>query len=248
MSQFAGQCWLITGGTSGIGLELVKLALKDGVKVLVCSQNDQQLAELSRLYPGVHTFQADLSDLAEVEQLARWVQTQHPECNALINNAAIGNAYDFFSDEQALDKIEYEIRLNLTSPLSLSKHLLSFLENQPEGRIVNISTGLVYAPKARYPVYVATKSGLHAFTQALRIQLQAARKNLLVQEALLPAVNTPWHQGPVPSIAIEADAAAQGIYQGMKNRETEIRVAGVKKFYWIARFLPALASKLVNRT
>jgi uncharacterized oxidoreductase len=90
--------------------------------------------------------------------------THHASCNVLINNAAIVNKTDFSTDDGMLEKAELEIRTNLLAPIALAKIFLPLFEKHAHSAIVNVTTGLVYAPRAVYPIYNATKAGLHSST------------------------------------------------------------------------------------
>ncbi len=148
-------------------------------------------------------------------------------------------------DDNAIEKANDEFQTNILAPIRLSKLFIPLLLKNNMPMIVNISTGLVYAPKASYPFYNATKAALHSFTQTLR--MQTATSPLKVIEVLLPVVDTPWHKGPVPKTAISASQAAAEILAGLQKGKSEIRVAKVALLYWVARIAPALAQKIINR-
>ena len=82
----------------------------------------------------------------------------------------------------------HDLALDLHAPIHLATTLLPRLLERSEAAIVNVTTGLVYAPFGATPGYSAAKGGLHAFTRSLRWQTRATR--LQVVDLLPPAVET----------------------------------------------------------
>ena len=78
---------LITGGGSGIGLELTKAFLKMGNTVIICGRSEKRLQIAKKHLPQVHIIQCDISDQKQREELFFKVTSEHPGLNILINNA-----------------------------------------------------------------------------------------------------------------------------------------------------------------
>jgi uncharacterized oxidoreductase len=235
---------LITGGSSGIGLELARLLSTKNNKVIICGRSEKKLEQAQREVPGLVTYSCDLSDKAQCEQMANWIRNNHSGLNVLINNAAIVHKTDFLQDPESLEKLELETRTNLLAPIRLCRWLYPVLQTNAEAAIINITTGLVYTPRAVYPFYNSTKAALHSFTQVLRQQMNGSACKVI--EVMFPAVDTPWHEGKPPKIAIPVEKAVQEMMQGLEKGKTEIRVAGVKKLYLLSRLMPSLAFRMVN--
>lgn len=224
-----GQTILITGGSSGIGLELARCLAPENT-VLICGRSQERIESAMRVAPGIHAMACDLAVPAERERLKQWVATEHPACSILINNAAIVHRTSFRSDPQIMQKMELEFQTNCLAPIGLTNLFLPMLERNA-GAAIYVTTGLVYAPKAAYPAYNATKAALHSFAQGLRLQLHREKAPLLVIEVLMPAVDTPWHEGNPPGIAIPVERAVKAMLAGMKTGNPEVRVAGTKALY-----------------
>lgn len=237
---------LITGGSSGIGLELAKVLVKKGNRVLICGRSITKLEQARQQIPEIEIFACDLAIHAERIELYKRVAENYPECNVLINNAAVVSRTDFRKDEAMLEKAEAEVQTNLMAPIALSKLFLPLLEKNDNTAIINISTGLVYAPKAVYPIYNATKAALHSFSQVLRHQL---RENpVKIVEVLMTVVDTPWHGGEVPRMAISPQAAVKEMLSKVGQGQEEIRIAKVGMLYLLSRISPALAFRIINKT
>lgn len=235
---------LITGGSSGIGLELSKEFIQKGNKVIICGKSNEKLLAAKEKLPQIITYQCDLSDKQECNDFAKRIKGNHPDINILINNAAIANKIDFINDENAVELAENEYQTNLIAPIRLIKLLYSTISANKSSAIINITTGLIYAPRVIYPFYNSSKSALHSFTQTLRIRLKDEKTKVI--EVMFPAVNTPWHQGTPPKIAISPELAVSEMINGLEKGKSEIRVGGSKTLYLISRLAPSFALKKVN--
>ena len=235
---------LITGGSSGIGLELSKVLLEKGNKVIICGKSNEKLLAAKKLEPNLITYQCDLSDRQACADFAKKISENHPDLNILINNAAIVNKIDFFNDENAIDLAENEYQTNLLAPIRLIKLLYKTISSNDSPAIINVTTGLIYAPRVIYPFYNSSKSALHSFTQTLRVRLKDDKTKVV--EVMFPAVDTPWHKGTPPKIAIPVEKAVAEMITGLEKGKTEVRVGGAKILYLISRIAPSFALKKVN--
>src|SRR5471032_701706 len=80
---------LITGGTSGIGLELARQLLSRGNTVIVTGRDAQRVADAQRRLPGVHAIVSDVADASAIAALHAEVTTRFPALDVLVNNAGI---------------------------------------------------------------------------------------------------------------------------------------------------------------
>lgn len=235
---------IITGGSSGIGLELSKVLIQKGNKVIICGKSTEKLVAAKKMVPQLITYQCDLSNSHECTEFARKITDNHPDLNILINNAAIVNRIDFINDENAIELAETEYQTNLIAPVRLIKLLYKTISANDSSAIINITTGLIYAPRVIYPFYNSSKSALHSFTQTLRIRLKDEKTKVV--EVMFPAVNTPWHQGTPPKIAISTEEAVSEMIKGLEKGKPEIKVGGAKILYLMSRIAPGFALKKVN--
>ena len=183
---------LITGGTSGIGLELARQLLGRGNTVIVTGRNQDRLAAAAKAFPGVHTFRSDVSDPKAIADLHEAVLSRFPALDTLINNAGIMRNLKL-NEERSLEDATREIEINLSGPVRMVQQFLPHLRTQPGALIVNVSSGLAFIPFPAAPVYCAAKAGIHSYTQSLRIQLQGA--GVTVVELAPPGVETPLFRG-----------------------------------------------------
>jgi uncharacterized oxidoreductase len=179
---------LITGGTSGIGMELAKQLLARNNTVIVTGRDQGKLDEALRALPGLHIVQSDVSDPAAIVALHRQLLERFPKLDTLINNAGIMRNLKLHADRDLSD-LTREIDVNLSGPLRMIQQFLPHLKSRPEALIVNVSSGLAFIPLPISPVYSATKAAMHSFTQSLRVQLGGS--SVSVVELAPPATETP---------------------------------------------------------
>ncbi|MBA4056604.1 MAG: oxidoreductase [Marivirga sp.] len=242
--ELKGNTVLVTGGSSGIGLQIARYLINRGNNVIICGRSFEKLDAAKKSIPSLEIFQCDVSVEDECKKLFTWIRQSFPDCNILINNAAIVHRSSFSSDDRILEKAELEIKTNYFGPIVLTKLFLPLLEKNPDPKIIYITTGLVYTPKAAYPVYSSTKAGLHSFVLTLRFQLRAT--NVSIIEVLMSVVDTPFHQGNPPKISITPEKAVNEMMNGLKKGKEEIRIGGVKLLYLISRIAPSFALKKIN--
>jgi uncharacterized oxidoreductase len=235
---------LITGGSSGIGLELARVLIQRGNTVIICGRSARKLDKAKSLEPKLITYPCDLSSSEECAELSKTLAENHPNLNILINNAAIVHKISFMGTEKILEMANYEIETNFMAPIRLIHLLTPLLEKNQHPAIINITTGLIYIPRSDYPFYNATKAALHSFTQVFREQSKDSKIHTV--EVMFPAVDTPWHNGKPPKIAIPAEKAVAEMIKGLEKGKTEIRVAGAKLLYRISRIAPKFGFGKVN--
>ena len=180
---------LITGGTSGIGLEFAAQFLKLDNRVIITGRDQRRLEEVQRRLPEIHVFQSDVSDSRAISDLFNAVISKFPSLNVLINNAGIMHKIDLQSAGHDTQEIVREIDTNLTGPVRMITKFLPHLKIQENAAIVNVSSALAFVPFPIAPIYCAAKAGLHSFTQSLRVQLR--RTQVKVFELAPPATRTP---------------------------------------------------------
>ncbi len=212
---------LLTGGASGIGLALAVRFLNAGSTVIIVGRRADKLAEAQLLHPGLITHRADVADPAERAELVRWATTTFPDLNVLVNNAGIQNrielAHDAATDWQVRRE---ELVINVEAPIHLSTLLVPHLRQRPGAAIINVTSGLSFAPAAFVPIYSATKAALHSFTLSLRYQLEPA--GIAVLEIVPPAVDTDLGGPGLHTFGVNVDAFADSIMDRLAKGEQEV--------------------------
>ncbi len=241
------QSIVITGGTSGIGRCLTQQLHAAGHHVSVLARSRARLDQLESESPGVMTAEVDLRcadsiDTAWASLVMQMGKDRLP--TFLINGAAIQLEPRFTDTNFEPDRMAEEVAVNLLAPMRLSWHALQIWRDSTEERgIVNLSSGLAYAPKINSAVYCATKSALHSFSQSLRYQ--TAGSNVRVMEVVLPLVDTPMTAGR-GGHKLSADQAARQIVKGVGHRLPDIWVGKTRWLPGLMRLSPSLVRRMMR--
>ena len=239
---------LVTGGARGIGLALTERWLADGASVIAVGRDASGLAALLERYPDrVQTIAADLSDAAEVDTLIARLIRDHADLDMLVNNAGVQYETDLVGGDPNtnLSWARAEIALNMNAVISLCTALPPGLAARPQAAIVNVTSGLAFAPKQAAPTYCATKAGVLAFTQALRYQCERSAGNVQVCEAVLPLVDTDMTRGRGRG-KITPKAAADQIAHGVANGRDEILIGKSKLLPALLRIAPSIPRRMLR--
>ena len=234
---------LITGGTSGIGFELVRQFYELDNKLIVISSNQSNLEKLKTQFPKINILVCDLSIILSVRQLIDKCLSEYSDINIIINNAGIQNNYTWTEEKEGYKKIENEIRVNFTSPMQIIYGLLPILTNKPNSAIVNVSSGLAFAPKKSAPIYCATKSAIHNGTKALRYQLEDT--TVKVFEIIPPLVDTAMTEGRGKG-KISPKELVDEFIGNFKKDKFESNIGKTKLLRFIQRISPNLADKILK--
>ena len=210
---------LITGGASGIGLALVERFLRAGSRVIVCGRRGERLRELSHTHRGVATRVCDVASETERIALIDWATSEFRALNVLVNNAGI-QRYPTLTDAEDWAFTRNEIAINLEAPIHLSRLILPHLLRRPHGAIVNITSGLAFAPLAKAPIYSATKAALHSFTLSLRHQLIGS--TVEVVEIIPPAVDTDLGGPGLHTFGVPVGELVDAVLLRIDRGETEV--------------------------
>ena len=218
--KIAGSNVLVTGGASGIGLALARRFHAGGATVALCGRREDRLREVATDLPGLVTRACDLALADERRALAEWVVRELPGLNVLVNNAGIQRYPRLAAGEGDWAATGEEIAINLSAPIHLTMLLAPHLQQQSDPAIINVTSGLAFAPLARAPVYSATKAALHSFTLSLRHQLAATP--IAVVELAPPAVNTDLGGPGLHTFGADLDEFADAVFARLRAGETEI--------------------------
>ena len=148
-----GKTVLITGSTDGIGLETARMLVSQGHTVLLHGRNPAKLEDVEKelaALPGagqIESYVADLSNMADVEALAKAVTDKHATLNVLINNAGIFKV----ANPVTRDGLDVRFVVNTLAPYLLTRRLLPLLGES--GRVVNLSSA------AQAPVNLQAMTG-----------------------------------------------------------------------------------------
>jgi NAD(P)-dependent dehydrogenase (short-subunit alcohol dehydrogenase family) len=188
-----GKKVLITGASSGIGLETALKVGEAGAEVMLVSRTREKLEEVAKQIEDnggtAHVYPADMSDLEDIERMASEVIDEHDGVDVLINNAgrsirrSVAGAQDRFHD------YERTMQLNYFGALKLIMALLPGMRKRKSGHIINVSSIGVQTNTPRFSAYVASKSALDAFSRCAAPEVIG--DNVKFTTVYMPLVRTP---------------------------------------------------------
>lgn len=244
---------LITGGTSGIGLEFVKQLSRKDANIIVTGRNLDRLNDLKKKHPKVQIFQSDVSKPQDIEKLFRNVTQQFPELSIIINNAGIMRNLNLLDSNLDLENITREIDTNLSGVIRMNHQFLPYLKAKESAAVVNISSGLAFLPFPLSPVYSATKSGIHAYSKVLRLQLK--NTNVKVFEVAPPLTETTLMNAFTDDINKESAGPAMRVEKmvgiaidGIMKDKFEIKPGMSKALYYMGRIAPKFFLNYMDST
>lgn len=160
---------VITGGSNGIGKNIVETFLREGAKVYFIDIDKESANKLLQIYKNdnLSYYCGDISSEDIIKDFVKKVLSKYNKIDYLINNACISKG-GILSD-CSYEDFNYVLKIGVSAPYMLSK---SFMNNFNEnGAIVNISSTRAYMSQANTESYTAAKGGISALTHALSISL-----------------------------------------------------------------------------
>ena len=157
---------LITGGTRGIGLGIVKKFFSEGWQVAFCYQSRDDLAAgICRKMPGVMAVKADVSDEESVKSLVSQVEKSLGPINALVCSAGISH-YGLFTD-MSVSEWDKLFSVNVKGTFLCCREVLNSMIRRQSGTIVTISSMWGEVGASCEAAYSATKGAVISMTKAL---------------------------------------------------------------------------------
>ena len=255
----------ITGGTSGIGAGLARAFFARGATVVISGRDVAALTRMAAECPGMETEVLDVSDVVAVARCSDSIGARHPGLSTVISNAGVQRLIDFAGDRPAdaatLSDLDVEVDTNLKGVLYVARAFAPLLHRSryvgtgmascrgdpTHPRLVNVSSGLAFVPLVAAPIYSATKAAVHAFSAALRAQLQPT--GVQVVELIPPVVDTNLHRGlpRTPPRAMSLDAFVRAAMRGLDAGRDEVTVGLASVLRAGARVAPNAFLRLINR-
>ena len=246
-----GQVVVVTGASSGIGKAVALRLAEAGAIVVTMARRKEVLeaaaAEFEAQGLKLHTYEADLADLEQVDAVAQQILQDHGPVAILINNAgrsirrAIENSYERFHD------FERTMQLNYFGALRLNMNLLPTMSQQRNGHIINISSIGVLTNAPRFSAYVASKAALDAWTRCAASEF--ADRGIHFTTINMPLVKTPMIAptslyDQVPTLAPEeaADMVCEAIVHRPTRVATRLGITGEV----LHALMPRVAQAVMN--
>lgn len=168
---YLGRTALVTGGSSGIGLEFARIFARRGASLVLVARSESRLREsaaaLEEEYGvSVRTIPADLSERESVGRIVSGVEEMGLEVSLLLNNAGSGH-YGHFHEGPKPEEVWDGLSLNVSSAAALTRAFLPGMVRRREGAVVNLSSTAAFQPVPYMAAYGASKAFMLSFSEAL---------------------------------------------------------------------------------
>lgn len=225
MTKIKESCVLVTGGASGIGRIMGRMALERGARRLVIWDIDRgrmasAVAELEPL-GNVSAYAVDVSDSEAVAAAYARVRSECGDVDILVNCAGIVTGNSTF-DRQSVRDIERTMAINATAPMVLTLQVLPDMVARDHGHVCNIASAAGMISNPKMSVYVASKWAVIGWSDSVRIELRQARSRVRVTTVAPYYINTGMFDGVRSRIfpILEPEATARKILRAIeRNRD-----------------------------
>lgn len=162
--------WVITGASSGIGLEITKSALTAGYKVVATGRDTAKVTKaLGEDSDNLLVVKMDVTNPTEVEMAVKSAVDKFGTIDVLVNNA--GNWYAGFFEELSQEQVERQIATNLFGPMNVTRAVLPVMRKNKSGHIISISSTAALVGYELCSAYAASKFGLEGWMESLQIEV-----------------------------------------------------------------------------
>lgn len=238
---------LITGASSGLGLELAKILAQKGYDLILVARRKEKLEELKEsLNVDVQVINLDLSSTFNCMKLYNKVKKM--KIDILINNAGFGLFGEF--NETKLDRELDMIDLNIKAVHTLTKLFLKDFYERNSGYILNVASSAAYFSGPLMSTYYATKAYVLHLTEAIQEELKQDHKNIYVGCLCPGPFDTEFNEVAGVKFALKslskeyvADYALKKMF---KNKAIIIPGFKMKVIIFLSKLVPRSLSTHIN--
>ena len=246
--KLSGKSAIITGASRGIGRALAIELAKSGCKLLLTALEGDELSALSnelrsKFSISVATMAADLSNHESRKSLINWILNRKEPPDILINNAGLGYFGRF--EDSDWSRIDKTIALNISALINITYDLIRVLKKRPQGKIVNISSGIARLPYPGLAVYGATKAFVSSFSQSLATELAGTSVDVLcfhpgfTMTAFIGSAGMDMHKIPKILINTPEEIATQVLRAIKKDKQWAYSDFITRFFSFLGTLLPS---------
>ena len=210
---------LITGASSGIGLEMAKYLASMDYELILVGRNKEKLEALqNELNISSQLVIMDLSDSTKVKEL--YITMKNENIDILINNAGFGD-FGRFEETDVNTDLEM-INTNITAVHLLTKLFLRDMKKRDSGYILNVASIAAFGPGPLMATYYATKAYVNSITEAIHEELRRDKSNVHISSLCPGPTNSNFFNRAGVTFAVKpmqpSDVARYGIDKMFKGK------------------------------
>jgi len=194
--------WVITGASSGIGLEIAKSALAAGHKVVATGRDTEKISKsIGTASDNLSVVKMDVTNSKEIEMAVKSAVDKFGTIDVLVNNA--GNFYAGFFEELSQRQMELQLATSLFGPMNVTRAVLPVMRRNRSGHIITISSTAGLVGYEYCSAYSASKFGLEGWMDCLAPEVAPFGIHTTVVEpgffrtALLTPTSTIWAENSI---------------------------------------------------
>ncbi len=168
--KFNNRVIVITGASSGLGLNIAKEFIKENAKISVCARRIEKLKKNFKNKKNVFFQKVDISNQKSVKKFLNRTLKKFGKIDILINNAGV--AYNSKIEDINLKKLKNSFDINLFGPVFFLKETLKIMKKNNYGRIINVSSGGAVNCAETFFSYSSSKAALNTLTKTLSKELE----------------------------------------------------------------------------
>ncbi len=246
---------LVTGASSGIGEQMVRLLVADGVDVVVVARRRDRLDDLAGELAGgagsIEVLAADLTAAADLERVAARI-VDGAAVDLVVNNAGFGSSGEFVAVEP--DRLRDEITLNCIALTRLSHAAVTVMVERGDGYLLNVSSVASFQPAPRLAVYAATKAYVLSLSESLHEEVKGDGVTVtalcpgLIRTEFQDVSNTEHYQSSFPGFVwCEVDDVVRdALAATAKGRAVIVPGALYKTVAWVGGVTPRWAKRVAS--
>lgn len=222
----------IAGATSGIGLELARHFAAAGSTVIVGGRRADLLDQLAA--EGFSAVSIDVTDQDSIDRARDTILRSHPNLDTVVTMSGVLFTEDL-RDPAHFSASHTTIETNLLGTIRVIDAFTPHLTGRGFGTIITVTSGIAFLPFPPMPTYAASKAAVHAYSEALRAQLDGT--GVEVSELVPPAVATTPENARLNPRALDLVEFTTEVMDLLRAEPTprEILVKGVQMHRWAER-------------
>ena len=230
---------LITGASSGIGLDMARYLAKQKYELILVGRNREKLEKVQESLPTkVTIIVADLANEQKVKEL--YVLTSKENIDILINNAGFGD-FGYFTETDLSKELDM-INTNIKAVHILTKSFLKDMEKKNSGYILNVASSSAFQPGPLMSTYYASKSYVYNLTCAIYEELKKEKSNVHISTLCPGPVNTEFNDVAGVTFGIKAleanEVVSYTLDKMFKNKLVIIPGTSIKLAKFFGKFVP----------